>query len=167
MKSTKIVSRWMLTGYNLFGISYRLSGFFDKVIKLLRARGIQATSPRLHSFVKNIFSIDVVEQSSRGPKQSQVFFVHIFPLCHIIPEDYLVLKNPALWATSDFNGFGGRHVQRFWSTGVLEKLKAKDSTLKGCCITSTTPSDSSAKARLRKTPWGEAQSLVLLAEIYS
>ena len=78
-----MVSRWMLTGYNIFGIFHRLFGFFDKVIKLLRAGGIQAASPRLHCFIKNIFSIDVVEQSSRGSKQSQVFFIHVFPLYQI------------------------------------------------------------------------------------
>ena len=78
-----MVPRWMLAGYNVFGIFHRLSGFFDKVIKLLRARGIQATSPRLHCFIKNIFTIDVVEQSSGGPKQSQEFFIHVFPLYQI------------------------------------------------------------------------------------
>ena len=77
-----MVSRWMLAGYNVFGIFHRLSGFFHKVIKLLGARDIQATSPRLHCFIKNIFSIDVVEQSSHDPKQSQVFFVHIIPHYH-------------------------------------------------------------------------------------
>jgi hypothetical protein len=115
-----MVSRWMLPCYKVFGIFHRLSGSFDKVIKLLRASGIQATPPRLHCFIKNVFSINVGEQSSRGLEQSQVFSIHVFPLSHIIPEDYLVLENPALWARSDFNGFGGRHVQRSWSTGVLK-----------------------------------------------
>ncbi len=45
---------------SIFGLFHCLSGFFNQVIKLLRSRGIEGTTPRLYPFIKNMFRIDVV-----------------------------------------------------------------------------------------------------------
>ena len=66
--------------FNIFGLSYCLSGPFNQVIKLLRSRGVEGSTPRLYPFIKNMFRIDVVNQGFGNLKQSLVFFVHLSAL---------------------------------------------------------------------------------------
>lgn len=67
----------------IFRIFHGFSGFFNKGVKLLRSRSIQATSTHFYGFIENMLPIDVVNQSFRSLKQSQVFFVHFSPLSQI------------------------------------------------------------------------------------
>ena len=60
----------------IFRIFHCLPSFFNQVIKLLRSRGIEGTAPGLYPFIKNMFRVDVINQSFNGLKQSQIFFVH-------------------------------------------------------------------------------------------
>jgi len=77
---------------------------------------------------------------------------------------YLSKEELVLRARSSFNGFAGRHVQGFWSTGVLEcwkKLRPEDSTLRFFCITPLLQLTARTKERRLKPPRGAAQSQAL------
>jgi hypothetical protein len=43
-------------------------------------------------------------------------------------KSYLIIENLFLWARSRSNCFAGKYGERYWSTGVLEKEEALNSS---------------------------------------